>query len=114
MGLPLTDIPLPTANFLRMQYFPAEITGLPTTPPTTDKKVIVTDGHLVIITTSPSGFVVWFVGVLDSYDGFNYKTRAWELTLETGEKISISRSNSCGCGSRLRSYNPYPNLKIYR
>lgn len=128
MGLPLmTEISAPPANYLRMQYFPAQVTGLSNTPPPTDLKAVVTDSHLILITTSPvptsinagagagsESFAIVFVGVLESYEGFNYKTRSWELTLDTGERVSIARAPTCGCGSRLRGFQLYPNLRVFR
>lgn len=101
----------PTANYLRMQYFPAVVQGLTETLPRDDLKVFVTDAHLVIVAPShSSGFYIAFVGVLDDYFGFSRTTRMWHLRLETGEEVAIGRAESCGCGSKLRSFILYPKI----
>lgn len=104
----------PSAYYLRMQFFPAIVQGLTEPLPDDDLKVFVTDAHLVIVaplsTTSATGFYVAFVGVLEDYFGFNRATRMWHLRLDTGEEVAIGRAESCGCGSKLRSFALYPRI----
>lgn len=38
------------------------------------------------------------------------KTKDSYITTVTGKKIAYRRNDACGCGSRLRSWNPYRTL----
>ena len=100
---------LPQTKHVRFEFFPAAVSGLSTELPEGDLKTYVTDEHLVIVANSSVGPEVVYTAPLDSYSGWNKQTRSWELVTESGEEVAISRADSCGCGSRLRGYNAFPN-----
>lgn len=101
----------PPASYLRMQFFPATIEGLSGPLPNTDLKVVVTNSHFIVLASGPNSFYVSYAAPLDEYLGFNKTTRKWHLITENGDRISISRADSCGCGSKLRGFSLYPNLR---
>jgi len=72
-------------------------------------RVIVTDSQIIIATDSPSGPVVVFN---EAYaPGMFYKSPRRQddscIVTTTGLKLAFKRDDNCGCGSRLRSWNPY-------
>lgn len=97
----------PNASFIRFEYFPAQIDGVSGLPPG-DLKAYVTDRDLVVFANSQEGPVLAFSGAIEDFQGRNKETQSWNLTLEGGTEVRISRADSCGCGSRLRGLAAYP------
>lgn len=99
----------PNASFIRFEYFPAHIEGVSGLPGG-DLKAYVTDRDLVVFANSQTGPVLAYAGAIEDYQGRNKETKSWNLTLEGGKEVRISRADSCGCGSRLRGLAAYPRL----
>jgi hypothetical protein len=106
----VTPDELPPGQFVRLDFFPADVAGIDGLP-SGDLKVVATDTHLVIAANGSTGPEIVFIGVLDDYQGFDKTIRGWRMTLETGEEVSITRANSCGCGSALRGFRLYSTLR---
>lgn len=96
---------LPSAQFIRVDLFPAEIKeGLDISG---DKRVIVTDTHFIVLADSPRGPVVAFQSGLLDFDGSN--KIGWTASTEDGE-YTFKRASGCGCGSRLRGASAFPGV----
>lgn len=74
-------------------------------------RVIITDSRIIIATDSPTGPLVVFNEQYDPAVGPFYKspTKATDsyITTVSGKRLAFKRDDDCGCGSRLRSWNPY-------
>lgn len=103
---------LPAANYIRLDLFPADISGIDTE--VSDKKVLVTDQHLLVIVQEPSGPSILIKEPLDEYFGRKKGEAHWSLTTESGTLVGITRASGCACGSRLRGINPYPGVPRIR
>jgi hypothetical protein len=40
--------------------------------------------------------------------------KTYKLTTESGKMLAFQKDTNCGCGSRLRSWNPYKTLTSQR
>lgn len=75
-------------------------------------RVIVTDTRILIAQDSPEGASIIFN---EPYDFNNfYKSTKPELDsiliTQSGKVLAFKKDTNCGCGSRLRSWNPYKTL----
>ena len=78
-----------------------------------DKCRVVVDEDLVIVAVdSPEGAKVVFQ---EEYDVFT-KNRAGEskILTKSGKMLAFKRDENCGCGSRLRSWNPTRTLNTLK
>jgi hypothetical protein len=78
-----------------------------------DKCRIVVDEDLVIVAVdSPEGAKIVFQ---EEYDVFT-KNRAGEskILTKSGKMLAFKRDENCGCGSRLRSWNPTRTLNTLK
>jgi hypothetical protein len=78
-----------------------------------DKCRVVVDEDLVIVAVdSPEGAKVIFQ---EEYDVFT-KNRAGEskILTKSGKMLAFKRDENCGCGSRLRSWNPTRTLNTLK
>ena len=71
-------------------------------------RVVQTEDRIIIARDAPAGPVIIFD---EPYSG----TPTWngsEGTVEmvSGTRIEYKKDSACGCGSRLRSWNPYRNI----
>lgn len=73
-------------------------------------RVIVTDEHILVAKDAPEGPQVVF---REAYETFipseDPKTDSWVVT-KTGKMLAFKKDTGCGCGSRLRGWNPYKTL----
>ncbi len=67
-------------------------------------RAIVLDGTLVIAQDSPEGPQVIF---RERVSEMQHDKKVTHLLTESGKIIVIRKDENCGCGSRLRSWNPY-------
>lgn len=100
------------SEFLVGKSEPYSIIGLSdsSTPPSTrynDCRVIVNRGQILIGADSArGGQLVFKESVIEVYKEGQF-TR---VLTDTGKLVVFARSKGCGCGSRLRSWNPYGTL----
>lgn len=67
-------------------------------------RVIALNGVLMIAVDSPEGpKLVFREKISELVD----KKKSMHVKTETGKILAVSRDDNCGCGSRLRSWNPY-------
>lgn len=72
-------------------------------------RVIVTEDRVTVAQDGPEGPTVVFS---EGYDPSTLQKSAKKaddsyLTTNSGKLIAFKKDESCGCGSRLRSWNPY-------
>jgi hypothetical protein len=96
--------------------FTDDVTALNSYPATKDARylattrVVVTDTEVVVALDSPNGPVIAF---MESYNEFlPGKTRDSEhrIVTKSGKMLAFVKDTNCGCGSRLRGWNPYNTL----
>lgn len=92
---------------------PTEFTSLSTIEGTYQldtARVIITQTHILIAQDTPSGAQIVFN---EEYQNF-YQSAAPNLDSVVVTKslkvLAFKKDESCGCGSRLRSWNPYKTL----
>lgn len=99
-------------QFIRFNLFPVSVDvtdkdGNPVLHHNTTRG-IVTDDEVLIYVDDANGPSVFFTDRLEAFSG-NAQT-GW--TAETTDEYTVTmlRSNGCGCGSRLKGYNPFPGI----
>lgn len=126
-----------TSTRLRADVFPAVVVVAPAdsdSPATSLSKlpedhrlvekcrIVVTLEEVLIFTDSASGPQLVFAEPLVDYTPppkgratirNMYTPREATLTTESGKTIAFHRSSSCGCGSRLKSFNPFGATTTY-
>ena len=70
-------------------------------------RITVIDGLLLIAVDSPEGPRLVFKEKIEFYEK---KDRVHRVKTETGKYVAFGKDNNCGCGSRLRTWNPYKNI----
>lgn len=95
--------------------FPAVVLAYPTadpalsTPTRLEKcRVIVTDSQILVARDSDTGPVLVFRDTPAVHTQTDRKTGTVVTT--SGKRLEFSLLDNCGCGSRLRSWNPYREL----
>jgi hypothetical protein len=69
-------------------------------------RVIVTDTHIIVASDTDSGPSIIFQ---ERYSEFIKNNRSEDSYVETlsGKLLAFRRDDDCGCGSRLRGWNPF-------
>ncbi len=73
-------------------------------------RVIITDEQIVVAKDSPSGPQIVFQ---ERYETFIPSEKAIEdsfVVTSSGKMLAFKKDTGCGCGSRLRGWNPYKTL----
>jgi 2',3'-cyclic-nucleotide 2'-phosphodiesterase (5'-nucleotidase family) len=77
-------------------------------------RVIVTDTNITIAADAPEGPQIVFNERYTSFEkSTNPETDSYVIT-ESGKMLAYKKDVNCGCGSRLRSWNPYKTLTSNR
>lgn len=96
--------------------FTDDVTTLCSQPPTRKAnyldvtRVIVTDEHILVAKDSPQGPQIVF---RETYETFVASRGADEdsyVTTTSGKMLAFRKDRGCGCGSRLRGWNPYNTI----
>ena len=96
--------------------FTEEVTALQSQPPTKDAKyldvtrVIVTDEHIVVAKAPPSGPQIVFRETYSTFIPSKETTRDSYVVTSSGKMLAFRKDRGCGCGSRLRGWNPYNTI----
>lgn len=75
-------------------------------------RAIVTDEAVFVYTDGVNGPETSFTDRLEDFSG--NATDGWTVNTTDGYTLSIKRSDGCGCGSRLKGYNPFPGVPFER
>jgi hypothetical protein len=73
-------------------------------------RVVLTQTHVLVAVDSPEGPQIVF---REAYVAFERGARPSEtstVTTESGKRLAFRKNETCGCGSRLRSWNPVKTL----
>jgi hypothetical protein len=93
-----------------------EVRNLSSNPPTkgayyaATTRVIITETNITVAADSPDGPQIIFN---ETYKMFIKPAKVEQdahVVTESGKMIAFSKDTNCGCGSRLRSWNPYRTL----
>lgn len=110
----MTDNP----KAILLELFPANVVG--TTLPKEYREVlaVVTDQKLYVATDDPSGrerYVVVFEAPIYDLTGSGLR-RMWTAILDDDNKteVTITRSNGCGCGSKLKGARMFRGVQYKR
>lgn len=96
--------------------FTEDVTTLQSSPPTKNAnyldvtRVIITDEVIMVAKDAPAGPQIVFQ---EAYETFIPSKDAGEdsyVTTKSGKMLVFSKDRGCGCGSRLRGWNPYKTL----
>lgn len=97
---------------VRFKLVPATVTitneeaGTELTLPKT--LIYVTNRGIHVYVDSFDGPVLEYQSLLDDFDG--RATTGWTATTDDGDVIEFKRASGCLCGSRLRSFDPFPGV----
>jgi hypothetical protein len=75
-------------------------------------RIVVTETHILIAQDSPHGPSLVFKEEIDqnTFHGSATKGDDYTVTTMLGKRFAFRKDNSCGCGSRLRTWRPYDSL----
>lgn len=76
----------------------------------TKTRVVVTDTNVIVAHDGPQGPVILFNEQYETFDKSNVKTEDSYIVTKSGKMLVYSKDENCGCGSRLRGWNPYKHL----
>ncbi len=69
-------------------------------------RVVLTPTHVLVATDSPQGPQVVFREPYVTFDRAARPSETSTVTTESGKRLAFRKNETCGCGSRLRSWNP--------
>jgi hypothetical protein len=115
------------ANLIRYDLFPAYVAAAPANllddPKTLTSlstlegvyrldtaRVVVTDTHILIAQDSPAGAQIVFNEPYEHFYQSAVRDDDSVVVTKSGKVLAFKKDNNCGCGSRLRSWNPYKTL----
>jgi hypothetical protein len=73
-------------------------------------RVIVTETEVAVAQDGDSGPVVMFREKIREWHRSTMGMNDSYVTTVSGVMIAFSKNDACGCGSRLRAWNPYKSL----
>jgi hypothetical protein len=72
--------------------------------------VIVTDEHVVVAKDSSEGPQIVFREAYETFFPSEDPKIDSRVVTKTGKMLAFKKDTGCGCGSRLRGWNPYQTL----
>lgn len=107
------------AHHIKLDLFPAVVSeatvkdGLRRiTAEGTDNRVIVTDSHLYVFRDGSEAPDAYIVESIDTFLGST--NNGYTVVTSEGTVYHVIRAVSCGCGSRLRGFHPFPGIPYVR
>lgn len=73
-------------------------------------RVIVTDETVLVAKDGPSGPQIVFQERYETFIPSQEATKDSFVVTESGKMLAFKKDTGCGCGSRLRGWNPYKTL----
>jgi hypothetical protein len=93
-------------------------------PPTKDPdiyylattRVVLSETTVTVAQDAPTGPMIVFQEKYSREDliGPEGEKKTYRLTTESGKMLAFQKDTNCGCGSRLRGWNPYKTLTSQR
>jgi hypothetical protein len=93
-----------------------QLADLHSSPPTKDTyhltktRVVISNDRILIAHDSNEGPVVVFSEEYDQFDKAGTKMEDSYIVTKTGKMVAFKLDRNCGCGSRLRAWNPYRHV----
>jgi hypothetical protein len=76
----------------------------------TKARIVVTDTLVMVAVDGNEGPMIIFREDYSEFHKSNVKTEDSYIKTVTGKMIAYKKDENCGCGSRLRSWNPYGHV----
>lgn len=73
-------------------------------------RVIVTETHIVVAKDGNDGPQIVFRETYDTFIPSQEATKDSFVVTTSGKMLAFKKDTGCGCGSRLRGWNPYTTL----
>lgn len=73
-------------------------------------RVIVTEDQVIVAKDSNEGPQIVFKESYDTYIPADELTKDSFVVTSSGKMLAFKKDTGCGCGSRLRGWNPYKTL----
>lgn len=73
-------------------------------------RVIITEDQILVAKDSDSGPQIVFKEAYDVYIPSSEVTKDSFVITASGKMLAFKKDTGCGCGSRLRGWNPYKTL----
>ena len=73
-------------------------------------RIVVTDEVVMVAVDGNEGPMIIFRERYTEHHKSNVRTEDSYVLTETGKMIAYKKDENCGCGSRLRSWNPYRHV----
>ena len=70
-------------------------------------RVIVTDEHVLVAKDGPEGPQIVFRETYEEFIPSKEATKDSFVVTSSGKMLAFKKDRGCGCGSRLRGWNPY-------
>jgi hypothetical protein len=75
-------------------------------------RVIVTDTQIVVAKDGNDGPQIVFKETYDQFIPSSEPTKDSFVVTSSGKMLAFKKDTGCGCGSRLRGWNPYKTLTV--
>lgn len=102
-----SDNPTPLSEMTSAPPFPKDA-------PSFDKARVIIDGHMITVAIDgDDGPRIIFRDAIDpnSFQKAANRSEDSRISTVSGKKIVYRKNDACGCGSRLKSWNPYNTLR---
>jgi hypothetical protein len=73
-------------------------------------RVIVTDEHIIVAKDSNDGPQIVFRETYETFIPSKEVTKDSFVVTSSGKMLAFKKDTGCGCGSRLRGWNPYKTI----
>ena len=73
-------------------------------------RVVITDELVVVAQDSPNGAQILFQEKYELLLPAADKKSDYRVLTESGKMLAFQKDTNCGCGSRLRGWNPYKTI----
>ena len=76
----------------------------------TKTRIVVTDEAVIVAVDGQDGPMIIFRERYTAHHKSESRTEDSYIITETGKMLAYKKDENCGCGSRLRSWNPYRHV----
>jgi hypothetical protein len=77
-------------------------------------RVIVTENTVIVAKDSDSGPQIVFQEKYETFEAAEDKKMDSRVVTKSGKMLAFKKDTGCGCGSRLRGWNPYNTVNSIR
>lgn len=98
------------SNFPDVYALNSITTNVPKVVYLSTTRVVVTETHVTVAQDSPDGAQIVFHEPYSQLIRPEERDGTFRVVTPTGKFLAFQKDTACGCGSRLRSWNPYRTL----